>query len=310
MFLTVTANSALDHILFIEEFIPGKTMRTGNYIDSLGGKGLAISHVQRDFGLDTFALAFLGSHNQNRLIDLLDQAGIPRELILVEGETRLSHIIVETTHRRHSHIITAGYEVQEEDCARFQAAYEKLLPQAGWVILAGTLPPGAPHDFYTMLCRQAKAQQKSVLIDCFGPPANAAVRSQPTIMKMNRRELELTFGLPSETIDEIHHSAQSIRNKYDLDNLLITCGDYGILALTTSGDWRAFSPPQVEVNGTGAGEAVSAMIPWRLSLGEPWPTALRWGAAAGAATVLTKGSAECRPADVMRLLQETRVISI
>jgi 1-phosphofructokinase family hexose kinase len=309
-FLTVTLNAALDHILFIEEFIPGKTLRTGSYIDSLGGKGLAISHVQRTFNLDTLALAILGKANQNQLLELIRQADIPTEIVPVEGETRISHILVETAHRRHTHVVTAGYEVSEEDIEVFLTAYQRLLPQAGWVILAGSLPSGAPPDFYAYLCQMARELDKPVLIDCYGPPANAAVRANPTIMKMNRREMELTFGLPSETVDEILHSAGSIRAKFGLQNLIITCGDYGILALTSEGNWRAFSPRQVEVNGAGAGEAVSAMLPWRLSLGESWPMALRWGAAAGAATVLTRGTAECRPADVMRLLQETQAIPI
>lgn len=310
MFLTVTANAAIDHTLFIEEFIPGKTMRTGNYIDSIGGKGLAISVVQHAFDIGTFSLAFIGKRNQNQLVHLLEQSGVPNQLILVEGETRISHIIVETTHNRHSHIVTRGYEVSGEDVSLLVEAYQRLLETAEWVILAGTLPPGAPHDLYAILARQAKEMGKPVLVDCFGPPANAAVRARPTIMKMNRRELELTFGLPSESVEEIAHSSLSIRNKFGLENLLVTCGDYGILALTNEGNWRAFSPRQREVNGTGAGEAVSAMLPWRLSLGEPWPMALRWAAAAGAATVLTKGTAECHPADMMRILQETQTIPI
>jgi fructose-1-phosphate kinase PfkB-like protein len=47
MFLTVTTNTSLDRIMFIEEFSPEKTMRAGHYLDSIGGKGLDVSSVQR-----------------------------------------------------------------------------------------------------------------------------------------------------------------------------------------------------------------------------------------------------------------------
>ena len=36
MYPTVTANTSLDRIVFLEEFIPGKTMPTGNYLDLVG----------------------------------------------------------------------------------------------------------------------------------------------------------------------------------------------------------------------------------------------------------------------------------
>ena len=70
----------------------------------------------------------------------MDKAGIQSDLIWVEGDTRISHIIVETAHRRHSHIITPGYEVDEEDCQEFTARFKNYLPEADWVIIAGTLP--------------------------------------------------------------------------------------------------------------------------------------------------------------------------
>ncbi len=310
MFLTVTANSALDRIMFVEEFSPGKTMRTSNAIDSIGGKGLGISLVQRAFELDTFSLAFAAGSTGKYLRHLVMKAGIPNEFIWVEGETRISHIIVETAHRRHSHIITQGYEINEEEYERLLAAYERLLPSAEWAILAGSLPGGAPRGLYATLTQIAHRAGKPVLVDCIGPPANDAIRTRPTIMKMNRREMDITFGLPVDTLDAIHHSARALCEKFGLESFLVTCGEEGIILVTKEKSWRAFGPRQVEVNGTGAGEAVSAMIPWRLSLGEPWPEALRWGAAAGSATVLTRGSSECHPVDVHRLLPDIRVLEI
>ncbi len=208
MYLTVTANSSLDRIVFLEEFIPGKTMRTGIYLDSIGGKGLDIALVQRTFELDTRAMAFIAGENGKQLQLLLEKAGIASDLHWVEGETRISHIIVETAHRRHSHIITPGFEVSDEDCQQFSDRFESYLPEVDWVIIAGTLPNGAPRDFYAELCRMAQAAGKPVLIDCFGPPANDAVRAAPTIIKMNRHEMEITFGLPADNLADIQHSAE------------------------------------------------------------------------------------------------------
>jgi fructose-1-phosphate kinase PfkB-like protein len=98
-----------------------------------------------------------------------------------------------------------------------------------------------------------------------------------------------------------------MRRHEDLPALVLTCGPDGILAVTKEGAWLAASPVQQEVNAAGAGDAVSGALPYRLSLGDPWPEALRWAAAISAAAVLTPGTADCRLEDVERILEETTV---
>ena len=57
-------------------------------------------------------------------------------------------------------------------------------------------------------------------------------------------------------------------------------------------------------------DAVSASLAWRLGAGEDWPTALRFAAAASAATVLTAATAESRLEDIQRLLPLAQVEQI
>jgi fructose-1-phosphate kinase PfkB-like protein len=87
----------------------------------------------------------------------------------------------------------------------------------------------------------------------------------------------------------------------------LTLGREGILAITPDHAYLVAAPVQQEVNAAGSGDAVSAALAWRFLLGDDWRDALRWAAAAGAATVLTEGTAECRMADVLRILPETTI---
>ncbi len=88
---------------------------------------------------------------------------------------------------------------------------------------------------------------------------------------------------------------------------MITCGEHGVLALTQQGAFLASAPKQKVVNAAGAGDAVSAVLGWRLSLGENWQNALKRAAATGAAVVLTEGTADCDPRDVDRICPQTNV---
>jgi 6-phosphofructokinase 2 len=98
-----------------------------------------------------------------------------------------------------------------------------------------------------------------------------------------------------------------VRREYRLPALVVTCGKQGILALTPEGDFLAAASEQAVVNAAGAGDAVSAGLAWRLSLGDGWEETLRWAAAAGAATVLTAGTADCELAQVERIYPQVKI---
>ncbi len=58
MFLTLTANAALDRVIFIEEFVPATTMRAPRFIECAGGKGFDTSVALRGLGQPTTAIGF------------------------------------------------------------------------------------------------------------------------------------------------------------------------------------------------------------------------------------------------------------
>ena len=96
-------------------------------------------------------------------------------------------------------------------------------------------------------------------------------------------------------------------HRFHLHNFVLTCGRKGLLAFTPQATYLANAPRQQEVNAAGSGDAVSAALTYRLSLGDSWESALRWAVAAGAAVVLTEGTAECQMTDVEHIHAQTSV---
>ena len=310
MILTVTTNSALDKVIYIDEFIPTTDMRSQHMIESVGGKGFDSSVVLASLGIQNLALGIVAGASGKRLEQLLDGYGIPTDLVWVEGETRVANVIVETLHHRQSHVVTPGYVVPETAAAEFTRRYREHLPESDWVIASGSLAEGFPVDYYRTLAQLAKEAQVKFLVDCSGEPLRLAAQGQPSVLKMNRLEFEQAFGMHGNSLEELARLVAAFRRERDLPALVITCGKDGILAITGQGAFLAASPAQVEVNSAGAGDAVSAAIPWRLSLGDSWRDALRWGAAVSAAVVLTPGTADCNLEEVARILPETQVWAI
>ena len=323
MFLTLTANASLDRVLFIDRFTPETTNRATKMVDCVGGKGFDVSVALRGLGQETLAVGFVAGDLGASLVKLLDRYGIQKDLIWVEGETRLAHVIVERSLGRHSHIMAPGYSVTTAQCeeilqrlrahARMAHARMAHAKMANWIIASGSLPAGAPPDFYRQVSEIGAQAGVPVLIDSSGEPMRLSLAGGPAIVKMNEAEFYQTF---SQELGDLHEhqrsnnlAYQSIEQaqRYRLAALVITRGRRGILAARPEGVYLAHSPELAVINAAGAGDAVSAALTWRLASGDDWPAALRWATAAGAAATLTEATGECQLSDVEAILPAVEV---
>jgi 1-phosphofructokinase family hexose kinase len=302
VFLTVTPNASLDRVLFIDRFESETTMRTRKAVDAVGGKGFDVSVTLRCLGQETVAVGFKAGVVGATLRDLLVLYGIQADLVEIEGETRIAHVIIEEALHQHSHITTQGYSVTPDDYRSLLKRFQTHLPHSAWVAAGGSLPAGLPEDFFKTLVQLAQDQKIPVLLDISGVPAQLVLSARPEILKMNRQEFQSTFEVSVDSMQALAGSATRIALDKGLPSLVITCGSEGILAVTPQGTFITHSPVLQEVNAAGAGDAASATLMWRLSCGENWREALRWAAAAGAATVLTEATAECDMKVVQELL--------
>jgi 1-phosphofructokinase family hexose kinase len=308
MILTLTTNAALDRILIIDEFEPGGIMRPPNFIDKVGGKGLDVSVALRAVGVETVAISAVGGDTGRRLSNLLADYGITADLIWLDGETRLAHVIAEQRLQRHSHIIAGRLPVTSAGVAEFLAKLRTHLPNADWLVAGGTLPPGMPPDFYRQITALAKQAGVPTLLDITGPPVQPVLEHPPEILKLNQAEFIATFALPkASNLAALGQQADDIYHRYALPTLVLTLGKDGLVAVTPNGIFHAAPPPQTVVSAAGAGDVSSAGLVWRLSQGDDWPAALRWAAALSAASVLTIGTGDVNFADAERIWPDVTV---
>jgi 1-phosphofructokinase family hexose kinase len=273
----------------------------------VGGKGADSALVLSVLGAPHLLVSFMAGESGRQLERMYRKYGICYELIWVEGETRTSHVIVETDINRHAHITTRGYSVRAEDCTRFLDCLAARLTSQDWVLIAGSLPEGAPDTFYRQVIEIAHQKGAKALIDCTGKPQAQALASRPEVVKMNQSEFMATFGKSPSGLMELAKAAKQVLLEHNLNALVITLSEEGILAITCDDSYFAHGLKLKEVNAAGAGDAASAAIAYRLSQGDDWPAALRWAGAAGAAVVLTAGTAECFLDDILKFIPQVDV---
>ena len=307
MILTVCPNTAMDKVLFIEEWTPGIPMRTDRIINSVGGKGLNSAIVLGQLGVDAVGLGFFAGDIGRELADLTASYHVQVDPVWVDGSNRISHVIAERKTRQQNHVIGGNPIVSPAQAEELAERYGNHLKNADWVVLAGTLPHSLPDDFYVPLIHTAHEAGVHVLIDAQKAFMREAVRAKPHVTKMNREEFGWTFNMEFDPLPVLRSNVMQMRREYGLEDIVITLGSDGILAVTGDSIYHAKAPEQQVVNAAGAGDAVSAVLAWRLSQEDNWENALRWAAAVSASAVTTERTGDIDTGMVDDLFDATEI---
>ncbi len=304
MILTVTPNTGLDRVIFVHDFVWGKTIRADDAAWGMGGKATDASLVLGELGEANLATGFAAGKTGERMVRMLTQHPATRcDFVWVEGETRTNYILVDTSQRAQSTITVAGLRVRPEHMAELERCVTAALPDARCMIVGGSLPAGAPPELYPRLILTAKAAGVPVILDASGDALRRGVEALPTALKPNRDELEMLVGHPLKTAAEIVAAAQTLVAR-GITLVVATNGAHGLWAVTADETLYAPALPIRAVNTAGAGDALAAGLAMGLARGWPWSEGLRWGIAAAGAVCLTPGTAVCHKDDVHRLLDQ------
>ena len=130
---------------------------------------------------------------------------------------------------------------------------------AGYFILAGSLPPGVDPAIYGDLISRLHARGKKVVLDTSGEPLRHAIEAKPYLIKPNIHELE---GLTGESLPDYPAVIKAARrfNARGIEMVVVSMGGKGVCFVTADMAFIA-RPPAVEVKSTvGAGDAMVAGI--------------------------------------------------
>jgi tagatose 6-phosphate kinase len=290
MILTVTPNVALDITYRVDRLTPGSSHRVREVEERAGGKGVNVARVLHAIGHDTVILGFIGSATAATVTTDLHRSGLAHELIPVDGPTRRSVAVVDSSNGEATLFNEAGPRVPAASWDELAAMLAARLPEATALVVSGSLPPGAGDDACGRLVRLAAAHRVTVLVDTAGAPLLQAAAAGADIVKPNSSELLETTGRSDVTA-----AAAELRRR-GAKAVVASAGAAGMTAFAPEGSWRAVPPTRMVGNPTGAGDAAAAALIAGAVAGAPWPDRLRDAVALSAAAVLqpTAGSVDVR----------------
>ena len=308
--LTVTMNPALDVSTSTDRVIDTHKLRCTAAKLHPGGGGINVARVMHRLGADCLALYTAGGVNGQRLQALLDQEQVPSHCIAIADETRESFSVLENSSGRDFRFVLPGPELMPgewEACLAYVSKVTKLEAPPRYLVASGGLPPGVPADFYARLARLASERGSLLVLDSWGPALAAALAEGVYLVKPSLRELRELTGRPLQSELQWREAAQQIIKDGQAQIVALSLGEDGALLVTADRALRA-SSVQVKVKSSiGAGDSFVGGLIWALSRNIDLDQAFRYGMAAGAAALLTAGTALCQAADVERLHSEVVV---
>src|SRR5579864_8933195 len=88
--ITLTLNPALDLAADADSVVPTHKIRMHHEHADPGGGGINVARVLHALGGDTLAIIAAGGASGRVLEEMLDEAGVPRRSVLIQGRTRVS----------------------------------------------------------------------------------------------------------------------------------------------------------------------------------------------------------------------------
>lgn len=289
--LTVTPNPSIDVSAVTQTVTTEHKLRCTDVRRDPGGGGINVARVLRRFGADCRALYASGGILGRLLQRLLDQEGVVSIALEIADETRESFTVLERNSEREFRFVLPGPQLADREWQALLDGVAALPETPAFVVGSGSLPGGAPDDFYGRLARLAHDRGSRMVLDTSGPPlAKALAEGAVFLVKPNLRELRELTGEALETEDEWLHAARRIVQAGQAQVVALSLGHRG--ALLVSGDLTLRAPAlQVEIGSTvGAGDSFVAGMVWRLASGGSFEDAFRYAIAAGTAALLQPGT--------------------
>ncbi len=311
MIITLTLNPAIDETVEVEHFSDGDTNRVLSIRRDIGGKGINVARVLKELGYEPLACGFAPGPLGRLIDDTLVDSGIGTELIPFEGETRTNINVIDRERHSNTVLAAAGPEVPPEAVEHLRERLLRRIRPDTWLVVAGSIPPPLDPSLHVELIKAVAERGGATALDADGPVVAAILASdaRPTLLKLNAHELGRVIGSPVPDAQTALHAAREIRQR-GVNNVVVTLGEEGAVAVTTGGEFRALAPTVEVQSAVGAGDAFLAGLLLGLKRGRGWERALELASAAGAAVCLTPGTQLCRAAQVERLLQFSTVVPI
>lgn len=285
MIYTVTFNPSLDYIVSVDDFRLGMTNRTTDEQMFPGGKGINVSIVLGNLGLESTALGFTAGFTGAEIGRQLKAMGCRADFIPVDNG--FSRINLKLKNIEGTEINGQGPDIPPQKVRQLMERLDTL-EASDVLVLAGSIPASMPSSIYKDIMGRLKDRRVTVVVDATRDLLVNVLEYGPFLIKPNNHELGEIFGVELTTRESVVPYAVRLQAA-GARNVLISMAGEGAVLVAEDGSVYAHGAPEGElVNGVGAGDSMVAGFLTGWFEKHDYEHAFKMGIAAGSASAFSE----------------------
>ena len=288
MIVTVTMNPAVDRTVSIESLHRGGLNRIQKAESDAGGKGINVSTVLMNLGIENTALGFTAGFVGEEIIRRLQEMGVKSDFIQIsEGVSRIN---VKLKSIDGTEINGAGPVISRDKVEELMKKLDEL-GEGDVLFLAGSIPSSMPDDMYEQIMARLDGKGVMIVVDATKDLLVNVLKYHPFLVKPNNHELGEIFGAELKTREDVIPYGKKLQGKGARNVLISMAGEGAVLVAEDGQVFKEPAPKGRLVNGVGAGDSMVAGFVAGWMEKKDYEYAFHMGIAAGSASAFSENLA-------------------
>lgn len=294
MIYTVTFNPAIDYIAGVKDLKKNEINRAISEKILAGGKGINVSIVLKNLGLESIVLGFIAGFTGEEIQRRVEEFGIKSDFVYIPDKfSRINvklQLNIDGVISEETAINGEGPKISEDEVNEFMKKLDNIQKE-DFIVLAGSVSRNMKDDIYEKICIKVKEKGAKIVADATGKLLVNVLKHNPFLIKPNKEELEEIFGKQINTNEEIVLYARKLQ-EMGAQNVLISMDKDGAILITQDKKILYSEAPKGKVeNSVGSGDSMVAGFLTGFIRYKNYEKALKMGIAAGSASAFSKNLA-------------------
>ena len=285
MIYTVTFNPSLDYIVSVDDFKLGLTNRTSSELLLPGGKGINVSTILTNLGIESTALGFIAGFTGDEIVRKVEEIGVRSDFIRIEDG--ISRINVKLKSIDGTEINGMGPDISRTKTEELMKKLD-VLGKGDVLVLAGSIPVSLPDDIYSRILERLEGKGVTFVVDATGELLLNVLKYHPFLIKPNNHELGDIFDVELKAREEVVPYGRKLQEMGAKNVLISMAGEGAVLVAEDGSVYDAPAPKGVLVNAVGSGDSMVAGFTAGWMEKRDYRHAFYMGVAAGSASAFSE----------------------
>lgn len=285
MINTITLNPSLDYVVKVDSFKADALNRINSEQIYAGGKGINVSIVLKNLGVDNTALGYVAGFTGDEILRQIKDHNVDCDFVKLQSG--MSRINVKLKSDGETEINGAGPDISEKD---LESLYEKInkLGKGDFLILSGSIPKSVPDDIYERIMKSLLDKEVEFIVDATKDLLLKVLKYRPFLIKPNHHELAEMFNVELKNDEDIIAYGKKLQEMGAKNVLISMAGDGAILLPENGEPIKREVPKGILKNSVGAGDSMVAGFLCGYLKNKDLDEAFKMGIATGSASAFSE----------------------